>query len=336
MDSITHLALGACMGEAFAGKKLGKKAMLWGAVAQSIPDIDFVAAFWTDTTSNLLAHRGITHSLLFCLLITPVMAWLAERLHRPHNITITRWILFFGGVILTHVFIDAFNNYGVGWFEPFSQQRISFNAIYVADLFFSIWPLVACTALIVLKRQSEQRRKWWILGLGCSSMYLLYCLANKADTNRHVKETLAKQQIPYERYFTTPAPLQSWLWYVVAGSDSGYFVGFRSVFDRSEKIDFHFFPRNDSLLLNYRTDDDVAKLIRFSQEFYTVEKWNDTLVLNDLRFGQVIGWQYPREHFAFHYFVQYPGQNALVVQRGRFTGWNRETAKFYVQRIRGN
>ena len=39
MDSITHIALGACMGEAFLDRKLGKKAMLWGALAQSIPDI---------------------------------------------------------------------------------------------------------------------------------------------------------------------------------------------------------------------------------------------------------------------------------------------------------
>ena len=31
-------------------------------------------------------------------------------------------------------FIDAFNNYGVGWFEPFSHERISFNAIYVAKV----------------------------------------------------------------------------------------------------------------------------------------------------------------------------------------------------------
>jgi hypothetical protein len=33
MDSITHIALGACMGQAFAGKQLGKRAMLWGAMA---------------------------------------------------------------------------------------------------------------------------------------------------------------------------------------------------------------------------------------------------------------------------------------------------------------
>jgi len=40
MDSLTHLALGACVGEAFFDKKIGKKALLWGALANSLPDID--------------------------------------------------------------------------------------------------------------------------------------------------------------------------------------------------------------------------------------------------------------------------------------------------------
>jgi len=228
MDSITHLALGACMGEAFAGRTLGKKAMLWGAMAQSIPDIDFMSSLWMNTSSALLAHRGFTHSFLFCGLITPLFALLAERLHRPHNIRLLHWILFFGGVIFIHIFIDAFNNYGVGWLEPFSHQRISFNAIYVADPLFSIWPGIACVALVYLKRWKPQRKKWWRMGLGLSALYLLFCLINKGNIDTDIKYILQKQHISYTRYFTTPAPLQNLLWYVVAGNDSGYHVGFRS------------------------------------------------------------------------------------------------------------
>ena len=130
MDSLTHIAIGACMGEAFAGKTVGRKAMLWGALAQSVPDIDFVTSFWMDTPTSLLAHRGFTHSLLFALLITPFMALVAERWHRPHNISLSRWVLFFGLVIFVHLLLDAFNNYGVGWFEPFSQQRISSRSFF--------------------------------------------------------------------------------------------------------------------------------------------------------------------------------------------------------------
>lgn len=336
MDSLTHIALGACMGEAFAGKQLGKKAMLWGALAQSVPDIDFIASFWMDTSSNLLAHRGFTHSFLFCAVITPLLALLAEYLHRPHNIRLIKWILFFGAVIFIHIFIDAFNNYGVGWFEPFSHQRISFNAIYVADPFFSIWPGIACIGLIYLKRRTAQRRKWWRMGLGLSAFYLMYCLINKVNIDADVKDILKKQHISYTRYFTTPAPLQNWLWYVVAGNDSGYHVGFRSLFDSRKEIAFQYFPRNDAMIEPLKDHEDLIKLIRFSKQFYTIEKWGDTIVFNDLRFGQIIGWQNARGRFVFHYFLQHPDDNTLVIQRGRFEGWNWQVAGSLWRRIKGN
>ena len=69
MDSFTHIALGACVGEAFFEKGFGKKAMFWGALAQSIPDIDFIANLWMDVPSALLAHRGFTHSIFFYVVI---------------------------------------------------------------------------------------------------------------------------------------------------------------------------------------------------------------------------------------------------------------------------
>jgi inner membrane protein len=336
MDSITHIALGACMGEAFAGKKLGKKALLWGAVAQSIPDIDFIASFWMDTASNLLAHRGFTHSILFLLVITPFMAFLAERFHRPHNISYNKWLLFFSAVCFAHIFIDAFNNYGVGWLEPFSHRRISFNVIYVADPFFSIGSGIAFLMLLYLNRKSSKRKKWSLIGILLPFFYLLYCTVNKIVIDGNIKRVLKQQQINYTRYFTTPAPLQNWLWYVVAGNDQGYHVAFHSLFDRNESIQFEYFPRNDSLLKPVNDHEDLHKLIRFSQQFYTVEQWKDTLVFNDLRFGQIIGWHNPKGRFVFHYFLLHPDDNKLVVQRGRFEGWNKQTAISLLKRIRGN
>ncbi|HMG15598.1 MAG TPA: metal-dependent hydrolase [Saprospiraceae bacterium] len=335
MDSITHIALGACMGEAFAGKQLGRKALLWGALAQSIPDIDVISSLWENTSTNLLTHRSFTHSLLFCFIITPLFAHFAELWHRPHNISFTRWVLFFGGVVFIHIFIDAFNNYGVGWFEPFSRTRISFNSIYVADPFFTIWPIIACIALMYLNRKNKRRKRWWIMGLGLSGVYLMYCIFNKTVIDNEVKETLHKQQIAYTRYFTTPAPLQNWLWFVVAGNDKGYHVGFHSLFDQNKDIKFEYFPRNDSLLNSVKGEEEVQQLIRFSQQYYTVEKWNDTLVFNDLRFGQVIGWQNPRGKFAFHYYLKDNADNTLVVNRGRFEGGSWHTLGTLIERIKG-
>lgn len=336
MDSLTHIAVGACIGEAFLGKAIGKKAMLWGALAQSLPDVDFIAAFWLDSTSNLLAHRGFTHSFLFALLVAFFLALIAEKWHRSHDISFRKWMLFFAVQVFLHVLLDSLNNYGVGWFEPFSHQRISFNAIYVADPFFSIWPALAFIALLILKSSHRLRKFWWMFGIITSTLYLGHCVFNKIGMDSDAREITRLQNIRGTSYLTTPTPLNNWLWYVLAGNDSGYYVGYRSVFDSKKNIAFTYFPRNDSLLNHMREQEDVQNLIRFSRGFYTVEKWSDTLVFNDLRFGQIIGWHDPKERFVFHYFLELKGGNTLVVQRGRFAKWNRQTTRSLIRRMKGN
>lgn len=336
MDSITHIALGACMGDAFAGKQLGKRAMFLGAVAQSVPDIDFVSSLWTNTSENLLSHRGFTHSILFALLITPLLALLAERWHRPHNISLKKWILFFGVQAFIHLLIDGMNVYGAGWFEPFSHHRVAYNWIFVADPFFSVWLGIAFVVLLVL-RKKHAHRNWWVrFGVGMSSIYLLYCGLNKIKIDHDIRDVFRKQHITYNSYFSTPTPLNNWLWYVVAANDSGYNIGYRSLFDKQRKIDFHFIPRNDSLLRPVSDHEDLQKLIRFSKGYYSVQKWNDTIVFNDIRFGQMIGWQNPQARFVFHYFLQHPADNRFVVQRGRFAGWDWEALRSLMKRIKGN
>jgi len=336
MDSLTHIAVGSCIGEAFLGKTIGKKAMIWGALAQSVPDVDFIAASWLDNTSNLLAHRGFTHSILFALLIALFLALVAEKWHRPHDISFRRWVLFFNLQIFLHLLVDGFNNYGVGWFEPFSHRRISFNAIYVADPFFSLWPGIAFIILLIIRKAHPRRKFWWMFGIIPGTLYLGYCVFNKINMDSAAREITQLRQIPNTSYLTTPTPLNNWLWYVIAGNDSGYFVGYRSVFDKKKNIAFTYFPRNDSLINGIRQQEDVQDLIRFSQGFYTIESWGDTLVFNDLRFGQIIGWHDPKERFVFHYFLQLPDANTLVIQRGRFAKWNWETTRSLIRRMRGN
>ena len=311
--------------------------MLLGALAQSIPDIDFVASLWNDTASNLLAHRGFTHSLLFDLLAVVGFGLLAEHFHKTRRIGYKKWNLFFLVQITTHLFIDLFNNYGIGLLEPFSHHRFSFNTLFVADPFFSIWPAISFVALLILKPHIKKRIFWWRFSLTACSIYLAYCTLNKIKIEEDVQEILNNQKVTYLDYLTTPTPLNNWLWYVAVKSDSGYYVGFRSVFDGQKKMDLSFFPRNDSFLQPVSNREEVQHLLRFSQGYYTVEKWRDTLVFNDLRFGQIIGWHNPKEKFVFHYFLQRSSdENKLVVQRGRFAKWNRKTILSLLKRIKGS
>lgn len=335
MDTFTHIAIGACIGEAFFNKTIGKKAMFLGAMAHSIPDLDFLASFWMDSSSFLLAHRGFTHSFLFSISMILLLSLLAFYFQKTYFIKLSKWVLFFSVSILLHIFIDAFNNYGVGWFEPFSHYRISFNAMYVLDPFFSIWFFIAFFGLLNLNSKSVNRTKIWQYTFGITAFYLVYCMYNKSMVDQEINNSFKKQHIQYSTFISTPAPLQNWLWYFVAKNDIGFYIGYYSIFDTNKLIPVTYFLKNDSLIQSFDLNEELTHLIRFSQGYYTIEKRSDTLVFNDLRFGEVLSCQKLKEHFVFHYFLNQPKSNTLVVQRGRFSGWDLNTFKCLIHRIEG-
>ena len=68
MDSITHIVLGAALGELFLRKKIGNKGAILGAIIATIPDLDILFVPFFDDYQKLVIHRGYSHSILFCLL----------------------------------------------------------------------------------------------------------------------------------------------------------------------------------------------------------------------------------------------------------------------------
>jgi inner membrane protein len=319
------------------GRQLGKKAMLLGAIAQSLPDVDSLAALWLPVTDNLLAHRGITHSLPVGVVIAVGLAVVGQRWQT--RIPWWQWFLFWFSQIGIHDLLDVTNAYGTGILEPFSDRRFSLHLLYVADPLFTLSLVVGTVTLLVLRTKHAARRKSAIVALLVSVCYLGYAVSNKASADQAVRRSLAAHSINHSDYFLTPTPLNTWLWYAVAASKKGYYVGYRSVFEApGELTSFTYFPRQDSLL---KTTDDpasVAALQKFANGFYTVDRGqnatgNDTLRFNVLRFGQILGWQNPRAPFTFQYYLDRNLDNFLVMQRGRFTGWNLATVEGLFNRI---
>lgn len=81
MDSLTQITLGAACGEIIGGKKIGNRAMLWGAVAGTIPDLDVFIGRLMDPLSDLAFHRGITHSFFFAITFSAILAWLVKSMY---------------------------------------------------------------------------------------------------------------------------------------------------------------------------------------------------------------------------------------------------------------
>jgi len=87
MDSLTQIVLGAAVGEAVLGRRIGNRAMVWGAIGGTIPDLDVLSNLFLEPIQALAFHRGITHSLFFSLVLPILLAWLVSHLYssRTHQ-----------------------------------------------------------------------------------------------------------------------------------------------------------------------------------------------------------------------------------------------------------
>lgn len=119
MDSVSQIVLGAAVGEVVLGKRLGNKAMLWGAVGGTIPDLDVITKPLMTEVESLAFHRGISHSILFAVLAGLLFGWLIYRLYQsPYSRDILQLILslFLSCIpisILYFLFGNAWNPYAV-------------------------------------------------------------------------------------------------------------------------------------------------------------------------------------------------------------------------------
>jgi inner membrane protein len=310
MDSLTQIVLGASVGEAVCGKKAGNKALLWGAIAGTIPDLDVLASPFLDLVGELYYHRSITHSILFAFLASPIFGWMVKRIDKKGEASFYDWTwLFFLG-FTTHVLLDCFTTWGTKVFYPFSDYAVSFHNIFVIDPLYTI-PFLICTVVLMFYHRKDQRRSYWnYTGIVISSAYMLLTLINKQIVNSVMVENLNDQKKSYLRYSTKPTPFNAILWSGTAETDSGYFIGYYSFFDKDKKVDFAYFPKNHHLLNPYWEDKKLQTLLNITEGYYTVEDRGDSLLINDLRFGQLDGWGKGEEGFAFVYIVQ-PGKGSL-------------------------
>ncbi len=121
MDSLTQIVLGAACGEAIAGRKLGNRAMLWGAVGGTIPDLDVFAVFFTNEINSTSFHRGFMHSFLFAALAPWGLAKLTQWFYhngiyklRGYKLwAMLIWLLFFMAALAAINFIPVLVGHGI-------------------------------------------------------------------------------------------------------------------------------------------------------------------------------------------------------------------------------
>lgn len=300
MDSLSQIALGSAVAVAVMGRHTSvKKAALWGALAGTLPDLD-VLIDYGDDLSNMVQHRGFTHSLFYLSLFSPLLALLICKLH-GEMANYKRWLLAIWLVLLTHPLLDTMTIYGTQLALPFSNYPFGIGSIFIIDPLYTL-PLLIGLAWVLLKGRRSLAAN--TAGLVFSSCYLLWSVA----AQQHVIQT-AKQQlatIDHQQLLVTPTAMNTLLWRILVMSDNAYYEGFYSILEKNTAISFTAYPLEQQLYRQYQLHPDVQTLAAFTHGFYAIAREQDQVVVTDLRMGQ-------QQNYAFSFVV--PQQADLNTQR---------------------
>ncbi len=314
MDSLTQIVLGAAVAEVTLGKKIGHKAMLWGAVAGTIPDLDVLAKQFTDIVTTNEMHRGFSHSILFSVVAAPIFGWLLSIIYRKSKeATWKQWSWLFFWSLITHPLLDAHTTWGTQLFWPL-DLKVSYQNIFVADPLYTL-PFLVCTAAAMFYHRTNSRRSSINrLGIILSTSYMALTLGLKGYAYFKFENSLKAQGIEYNEISNRPTPLNSILWTANVDADSSYFIGYYSIFDTQDQISFNQIDKNRDDFKEIMKEELVQRLIKLCKGWYIIQKTEEGYAFNDLRFG-MLSFAEETEEFVFRYNLIYVDGALTVTQR---------------------
>lgn len=353
MDSLTHLVLGAAIGEATLGKRIGNRALIWGAIGETIPDLDvFAGPFLTDLQA-IAFHRAFTHSIVFAVFAPILAGYLVHKLYatefhatkgyktfiaiinailllalvvginflfreqglsrwvilmitaaaslfllwRLHQyywkknlerpvISWRQWYWLFFLTFTTHILLDCCTAYGTQVFQPFSNARIAFDNIAVADPAYTIPFLICVVIMAFMKRNTKARTITNWIGIGISCAYLLFTVKNKIHVDHVFEKALAHREIEPTRTRATATILNNILWACVAEDKEHFYIAQYSLFDSDPNLHYvNVLPKHDSIRQELAGEPDYKTLLWFSNGYLAEFPTDTGLFLADIRYG---------------------------------------------------
>ena len=335
MDSLTQIVLGGAVGEAVLGKKVGNKAILWGAIGGTIPDLDTIPGQFMSTVDRLDIHRGFSHSIIFAILIAPLLGYLVNRLYQGKLSNFKGWTALFFWSIFTHPLLDSFTTWGTQLFWPL-DWRIALHSIFVIDPLYTLPFLFCLLGVLFLNRKNSIRAKLNRFGIVISSIYLIWSLTAKMIIGNRVEKMLKKQEVSWQSYQSRPGLFNTILWTFNIEQKDRFLITYCSFFDKDESpLLIHEFPKRHDLLLPYRNHKDIERLIFLTKGYFIIEQIEDGLLMHDLRFGLTEGFTPEKGEFVFTYKITEVEGELLIEQLERsFKGMEGVLEKNY-QRMLG-
>lgn len=204
MDILTQAALGGVVGQVGFSRKLGLRALGWGAVIGMLPDLDVLVKLGSNPFAEVLYHRGVTHSIWFGPVIGPLLGYLLWRYYLKRD-SLSAWVGLGVWALLTHPLLDLFTVYGTQLLAPLSNHRFTLSAVPIID---PIYTGILTLSLII---GCIFYRRIWLsitaasIALTLTSGYLFYGLAQNEDAYMYAQDQLKEVGHPNAdvRVYTT-------------------------------------------------------------------------------------------------------------------------------------
>lgn len=323
MDSLSHIVIGAAIGETFLGKKIGRWGMLLGAIAKSIPDFDLFYTGLNDPRAYMCEHRAHTHSLFIEALYAIPIAWLLVKMFKQ-KVSFNRMFLFMLTCLWGHSLLDWCTNFGTQLLLPFTNENYALNTIAIVDLLFTLPMLIMVLIAVFYKTNQLRRNKLSRATLIYCGIYLCLTFVNKLQANNIAQASITKNNIPAKHFMTNPTMLNNILWYSVASNDSTIFIGEFSLLHKQNPITWHSYQRNQYLMQQSKSKKDV-EVVRWFSDPYTMAQTNgDTLNMYAIKFGRTNMQETELEKtFLFHYkLYQNNGVEVMGMQQANAKNTN--------------
>ena len=162
MDPLTHVLVGASLGYAGFGRRLGRTSAWVGGLAAFIPDADIFIRSENDPLLAIEYHRHFTHALAFAPLGAALVVGIAllQARHRAHWLTL--WVCA-TSAYASHCLLDAATSYGTQLLWPFSSQRFGWDLVSIIDPIFTAM-LAIPVGLALIRRYPRAATAGLILG----------------------------------------------------------------------------------------------------------------------------------------------------------------------------
>ena len=340
MDSITQAALGAAVGHICWQEKLGRKALVAGALLGTMPDLDVLLYPFLDEVQRLYWHRGESHSVWFLMLGSIALGWWFQRYYSAKQLKIYQTTIGVFLILSTHVLIDLFNVYGTQLLAPMSRKSFALNNMFIIDPLFTFPLLVGTIGAYFVKKKAVALRINQI-GLLVAVLYATWSFSAQAVANQKFRLALAELDFKISRQITSAGPCNTLLWRHIAETSDGFLLGYWSwLDDKDRNIRFQFIPRNAAILEHVKSTRTFAAVEWFSKGWwFAVKNDKTTAKVVDLRFTEVppiAGQPYTQWQWPFSWTFHLAAQDETRLKAVRPDLQNPvETLKLLGRRIRG-